>query len=1357
MGIAGGFTPMTESSFAATSNMAGQAMYKDNLDGSRTLLGAVPTAVTSAKLQYHAGPTETLGLRVIMPLRPGVEDLIKNLYDPQSPIYHDFLTPGQFAQQFSPAQADTEQVRRFLIAQGLSVENLSANGVIWKVTGPVRKVEKAFKLHINHYMKTDGTRFFAPDADPTIPVQVVGRISAIAGLDNVPRFKPLLHQRALTPKNSPKIGTGPLGLLLPSDIAKAYNLNGIPSNNGPTQNVGLFELDGYNTSDIAGFLSYVQLPNSNINTPCNYTSSSPSIPINFNNPPNGSCSANILQNVLVDGFNGNPLGNGGSVEVTLDIEAMLGLTPNAINKVYVYEADQTTNPNAWIDEWTQIATDDQVKIISCSWGSFEHDPFFSAPDPGISFDNTIFAILASQGQEVFVASGDDGTVGPLGHLLVGEPAAQPYVTGVGISTLSLNPDDSYNAEVASVYGGAGISTFQSIPSYQQQLASVAPASSKVSITNRNTPDVVLTADPSSSYSFYVNGGWEGLWGSSIAAPQWAAFNALVNQGLLGTKQSRIGFVNPLLYTIAQGGNYPIAFHDIISGSNSYYPAGPGYDLATGLGSFNGQNLYSFLVSVPLAPVINVTPGNSSVSLSWKDASQGILTYNIKRSINFGGPFAAIATGVTNSNYTDTSVVAGATYYYEVSAVNAIGEGPASTIASTPGPAGLITASAGTGGVISPNGVLNVSGATKGQAYTITPNSGYSISQLLVDGVIVPTSLSPNPYTYTFTNFSVAHTIQASFVQIFTISLTAGPGGTISPSGTFYLAKGAFENIYITMNDISYSGISQFLDNGVAVTLPAPTDPYYDGNASTMYSLSNISASHTISVTFVPIYNVITASVNGAGGTISPSGPVNVLKESSQTYTVTPAPGYGLNSILIDGNPANFTPYWIYYQFASTSPVTFTLPYIDQPHTIQASFVQLFNLTLSANAGCTIQPFGNNGVSSVYDGESTVLTINNSDPWSNYILVELIVDGKQVPTPKSSPDSGFGTTTWEYIFQNINANHTVQAVCSLPTNTITASARLGGTISPSGAVTVNAGQNQSFTITPNTGYSISTVTDNGANVTGSLSGNTYSLNFVTEAHAIIASFRTSDGATLYPGTGGALITSDGTWTFSATSSGSVGNYYILLNGSIYNAAGGYASMLLVNQGKLYAYNGSANSWWWWNGSGWTGATSDPRGSQGAWGNLIGVTGSGGNLTKTAATGWGNGGAVYTKQITTNGSVQFQSSTVPGNPNSVVMAGFIPAGSAFTNTYTGFSYSIVLKYNQEEIYEGPYCVYILKTPYNANDTYSVVRKGSIISYVKISNNTSTTFYTSNTPASGPLVAATAIYDNGGTITNITVSGT
>jgi len=232
--------------------------------------------------------------------------------------------------------------------------------------------------------------------------------------------------------------------------------------------------------------------------------------------------------------------------------------------------------------------------------------------------------------------------------------------------------------------------------------------------------------------------------------------------------------------------------------------------------------------------------------------------------------------------------------------------------------------------------------------------------------------------------------------------------------------------------------------------------------------------------------------------------------------------------------------------------------------------------------------------------------------------------------------------------------------------------------------------------------------------------------------------------LCPGTSlTSLLNSSGKWTYD-TAVASPNNNFILLNGA--RAGGGYGALLLLYKGQIYAYN-SVGSWWQWNGSGWNGVTHDPR-----WINLTGVSITSTTFTKTAATGWGNGGAVFDRQITTSGSVSLQSSTVPGNSNSVVMAGFVTAGSNFTNTYTGFNYSIVLKYNQQEIYEGPTCVQVIKGNYNPTDTYSVSRSGSMISYMK--NNT--TIYISSTQATVPLVAATAQYDNGGTITSAVVTG-
>jgi hypothetical protein len=152
---------------------------------------------------------------------------------------------------------------------------------------------------------------------------------------------------------------------------------------------------------------------------------------------------------------------------------------------------------------------------------------------------------------------------------------------------------------------------------------------------------------------------------------------------------------------------------------------------------------------------------------------------------------------------------------------------ASTTIQVTGPS--ITSSAGTGGSISPSGATTVAFGGN-QTYTITPNSGYAISGLTVDGSFVTPASS-----YTFSNVTANHTIAATFTQQFTITSSAGSGGSISPSGSTILNSGGSQTYTMTSN-------SGYAISGLTV----------DGNSVTptsSYTFSNITANHTIVATF----------------------------------------------------------------------------------------------------------------------------------------------------------------------------------------------------------------------------------------------------------------------------------------------------------------------------------------------------------------------------------------------------------------------------------------------------------------------------------------------------------------------------
>ena len=170
-------------------------------------------------------------------------------------------------------------------------------------------------------------------------------------------------------------------------------------------------------------------------------------------------------------------------------------------------------------------------------------------------------------------------------------------------------------------------------------------------------------------------------GSSIASPIWASFISRVNQGL--GANAPIGSVNSALYQIAQSSNYANDFHDITTGNNGYYPAEPGFDDATGLGSFNGLNLYNDLVKNSVAvTALQYQPDlrpqgvcSQVILLSWNSSLGAASSYNVKRSTTSGGGsgYTTIASSVVNTTYTDNSAVNGTTYYYVVSAVNPAGQ------------------------------------------------------------------------------------------------------------------------------------------------------------------------------------------------------------------------------------------------------------------------------------------------------------------------------------------------------------------------------------------------------------------------------------------------------------------------------------------------------------------------------------------------------------------------------------------------------------------------------------------------------------------------------------------------------------
>ncbi len=538
---------------------------------SRTLLSghAVPL-IQQAHLVQNTNPTQQLNLSIGMQLRNSsdLDSLLSAIYDPNSSQYHQYLTPDQFNQLFAPTSDQVQQVVSYLQSQGMTVTSVAPNNLLIDATATVAQVQQAFSVQINTYQAGNHT-FYANTASPSVPTSISQLITSIGGLDNSVQYHPLYRRMIKNTQNHGTALAAPVGFG-PKDLSGAYNATPLQNAGtlGDNQTVALFELDGYQQSDVTQYFQ-------------NYGLATPNV-----------------SNVPVDGFSGAP--GQGAIEVELDMEVVGALAPHA-NQI-VYEGPNTTQ--GLNDTYNQIVHDNRAHIVSISWGLCE--AYSGAAE--LQTLDTIFKQGAAQGISFFAAAGDSGAYdcgdGTLG---VDSPASDPYVTGVGGTNLQLNagaygsesvwsnPNDTQRSPNGAG-GGGGVSNTFGQPSWQ-----TGPG---VQSGNREVPDVSADADPATGYATYCtvtnagcpSTGWITVGGTSAATPLWAGSMALIDQYLQSQGKTAVGSANHALYGLFNTQQQSPAFHDITSGNNLHYNAAPGYDMASGIGTLDVNNIAHDLAS-----------------------------------------------------------------------------------------------------------------------------------------------------------------------------------------------------------------------------------------------------------------------------------------------------------------------------------------------------------------------------------------------------------------------------------------------------------------------------------------------------------------------------------------------------------------------------------------------------------------------------------------------------------------------------------------------------------------------------------------------------------------------------------------
>ena len=202
----------------------------------------------------------------------------------------------------------------------------------------------------------------------------------------------------------------------------------------------------------------------------------------------------------------------------------------------------------------------------------------------------------------------------------------------------------------------------------------------------------------------------------------------------------------------------------------------------------------------------------------------------------------------------------------------------------------ITASAGSGGSISPSGAVIVNQGPS-QVFSITANTGYHIVDVVAGGISREVQSQAIPSLMCRQTFAISATFAVNTVT-YTITASAGSGGSISPSGAVIANQGPSQVFSITANtgyhivDVVAGGISR--------------------GAVSSYTFTNVQANAAISATFAvnTVTYTITASA-GSGGSISPSGAVIVNQGYSQVFSIVPNSGYVVANLMVDGVSAGF--------------------------------------------------------------------------------------------------------------------------------------------------------------------------------------------------------------------------------------------------------------------------------------------------------------------------------------------------------------------------------------------------------------------------------------------------------------------
>ena len=471
-----------------------------------------PRALQAADLGPLPGDTVLSGMSLRFTpsaaQQAAIDQLLAGQQDPASPLYHQWLTPQQYAAQFGLSSSDLAKITAWLAGQGFTVTGVANGGSFVTFSGPVAQVQSAFATSI-HRLSLNGETHFANVTGVSVPSAFAGVVGAVAGLHDF-RLKPRVHTGIVKPRFTSSVSGN--HYLAPGDLYTIYDMGPLMSSTSQPGTGVSIAVTGQVDISLADVTAFRAAAGLNANSPTTtvvpstlYGGCDPGTPSLYNRACVGS----------------NPPTSNDLAESSIDVEWSGAMAPYA-TVLFI------TSQNVFLS--MEYAVDTNVApIVTTSYGNCE--AAWGITDL-LSY-NQVFQQANLQGQTILAAAGDSGATdcdaGPSATqgLAVDYPASSPNVTAMGgtqfsgdaeatgsgatwgatqywkgtsgsdviSSALSYIPEAEWNDASAGYFGGGGggASAFFTKPLWQVETGASGMTTQVPTDGSRDVPDLALDA------------------------------------------------------------------------------------------------------------------------------------------------------------------------------------------------------------------------------------------------------------------------------------------------------------------------------------------------------------------------------------------------------------------------------------------------------------------------------------------------------------------------------------------------------------------------------------------------------------------------------------------------------------------------------------------------------------------------------------------------------------------------------------------------------------------------------------------------------------------------------------------------